>query len=47
MGQDGRTGEHLDFLAANTGNYILMIDEIDLGLPELNVFARNMSCINI
>jgi hypothetical protein len=24
-----------------------MIDEIDLGLPELNVFARNMSCINI
>jgi len=47
MGQNGRTGEHLELLSAKAGNYTLVMNEIDSGLPELNVFARNMSCIII
>jgi len=35
MGHGGRTGEHLEMVAAKAGNYTLVVEEIDLWVARI------------
>ena len=39
MGQGGSTGERLDMVAAKTGNYTPVVEEIDLWVSPIECFC--------